>query len=156
MASLTPTETPTEEPPGNETITLTSEIVSAYVGNNPVSMTDLPDLIETVYGRLNRVGALVAPEPEQQPTVLMKRSVKKESITCLECGKAQKMLKSHLATARELTPETYREKWRLPDEYPMVAPEYAEKRRDLAKKIGLGRKPGAAASKRKPRSGKKA
>lgn len=147
MASTTRPETPTEEPTRDEMIALTSEIVSAYVSSNPVSTTDLPELIETVYATLDRVGTPAEPEPEQRPAVPVKGSVKRNAITCLECGKAQKMLKRHLASAHGLTPEEYRAKWRLPYDYPMTAPDYSETRRTLAKQIRLGRKPAKKSTK---------
>ena len=127
-----------------EVIVLTSGVVAAYVSNNSISTNDLPELIQSVYGKLSSLGAPAEPEVKQDPAVPIKRSVKKDAITCLECGKDQKMLKRHLATAHGLTPEEYRAKWHLPYDYPIVAPDYAEKRRSLAKQIGLGRKPAAA------------
>ncbi len=144
MATDTPNTDPNQSPTRDEMISLTTGIVSAYVSNNAVSTTDLPGLIETVYGSLNRVGTPAEPQIEQKPAVSVKKSVTNAAITCLECGKGQKMLKRHLATAHGLTPDEYRAKWNLPHDYPMVAPDYAEKRRDLAMKIGLGRKPAAA------------
>lgn len=120
---------------------LTSDIVAAHVSNNPVPIGDLPGLIETVYGKLN---ALSQPneEPvvELKPAVNPKRSVTEDFIICLEDGKKLKMLKRHLKTAYDMTPDDYRKKWGLPHDYPMVAPSYAKKRQQLAKKIGLGRK----------------
>lgn len=144
-----PSKDAPEQPAKHEDlISLTSEIVGAYVGNNAVSTTDVPALIETVYRTLSQVGAPATPELEQEPAVPVRRSVKKDSITCLECGKAQKMLKRHLGAAHGMTPEEYRAKWNLRPDYPMVAPDYTEKRRDLANRIGLGRKPGKALAKR--------
>lgn len=133
-----------------ELLELTSDIVSAYASNNALPSTDLPQLIETVYRTLSAVGApATGPETEQKPAVSIKKSVTSGGIICLECGREQKMLKRHLGTAHGITPEEYRAKWRLPYDYPMVAPDYAEKRRQLAKQIGLGRKPTKAAPKRK-------
>ena len=121
---------------------LTSEIVSAHVSNNPVSSTDLPQLIETVYTTLSGLKAgKPEPEPEQKPAVPIKKSVTDDYIVCLEDGKKLKMLKRHLNTAYGMTPEEYRQKWGLPADYPMVAPNYSKTRKELAKKIGLGRKP---------------
>ncbi len=137
-------ETPKETSPHNELIELTSAIVSAFVSNNAVSTGELPGLIESVHKTLTQVGQPAAPHVEQEPAVSVKRSITKQAIICLECGKQQKTLKRHLGTAHNLTPGDYRAKWNLRPDYPMVAPEYAEKRRDLAKKIGLGRKPAAA------------
>lgn len=129
----------------NETlITLTSDIVAAHVSNNSVSVEDVTSLITNVYGALSGLGqavAEVAVRPE--PAVSIRASVKPDYIVCLEDGKKLKMLKRHLMTHYNLTPEQYRQRWNLPADYPMVAPNYAEKRRELAKKIGLGRKPGA-------------
>lgn len=143
-----PTDTsntePNQSPKHDEMLSLTSDIVAAYVSNNAVATSDLPGLIQTVYDTLNRTGAPAQAEVKQDPAVPVKRSVKNDAITCLECGKAQKMLKRHLATAHGLTPEEYRAKWNLPHDYPMTAPDYAETRRNLAMKIGLGRKPAAA------------
>lgn len=125
-------------------ITLTSDIVSAHVGNNSVAVGDLPTLIANVY---NALAGLDQPAPVEEaapePAVSIRASVKNDYIVCLEDGKKLKMLKRHLMTRYNMTPEQYRTRWNLPADYPMVAPAYAEKRRDLAKKIGLGRKPAA-------------
>jgi predicted transcriptional regulator len=123
-------------------ITLTSDIVAAHVSNNSVAVGDLPTLITNVYSALaglNQPEAVAEPAPE--PAVSVRASVKNDHIVCLEDGKKLKMLKRHLATRYNMTPEQYRARWNLPADYPMVAPAYAEKRRELAKKIGLGRKP---------------
>ena len=123
-------------------ITLTSDIVAAHVSNNSVSVGDLPTLISNVYSALaglNQEAPVAEPAPE--PAVSIRASVKNDHIVCLEDGKKLKMLKRHLATRYNMTPEQYRARWNLPADYPMVAPAYAEKRRELAKKIGLGRKP---------------
>jgi len=128
----------------NETlITLTSDIVAAHVSNNSVAVGDIPSLITNVYGALAGLGhdSPVAEAPPE-PAVSVRASVKPDHIVCLEDGKKLKMLKRHLMTHYNLTPEQYRTRWNLPADYPMVAPNYAEKRRELAKKIGLGRKPG--------------
>ena len=125
-----------------ELLELTSEIVAAHVSNNPVPLGELPGLIETVFGTLSTLSKPPAePEVELKPAVPIKRSVQDDYITCLEDGKKLKMLKRHLKTAYDMTPEDYRAKWGLPHDYPMVAPSYARKRQQLAKKIGLGRKP---------------
>lgn len=125
-------------------ITLTSDIVSAHVGNNSVAVGDLPTLIANVY---NALAGLDQPAPVEEaapePAVSIRASVKHDYIVCLEDGKKLKMLKRHLSTRYNMTPDEYRARWNLPADYPMVAPAYAETRRDLAKKIGLGRKPGA-------------
>lgn len=126
-------------------LALTSDIVSAHVSNNPVPLGELPGLIETVFGTLSALGS-PAPEPqvELKPAVPIKKSVTDDYIVCLEDGKQLKMLKRHLKTAYDMTPEDYRAKWGLAHDYPMVAPNYAKKRQQLAKKIGLGRKPKAS------------
>jgi len=124
----------------NETlITLTADIVSAHVSNNSVSVSDLPALIQNVHNALNGLGQPVqAPEVKPEPAVSIRASVKPDYVVCLEDGKKLKMLKRHLMTHYQMTPEQYRAKWNLPADYPMVAPNYAEQRRSLAKKIGLG------------------
>ncbi len=126
-----------------EITALTAEIVGAYVGHHSVSATDLPDLIAMVGKGLADLGQASAnPEPEKlTPAVPIKKSVTPDHIICLEDGKKLKMLKRHLKTRFDMTPEEYRQRWGLKDDYPMVAPAYAETRSALAKKIGLGRKP---------------
>ncbi|GHC88617.1 MucR family transcriptional regulator [Novosphingobium pokkalii] len=138
-------------------ITLTSDIVAAHVSNNSVSVGDLPVLISNVYSALAglKPSEPVA-EPAPEPAVSIRASVKNDHIVCLEDGKKLKMLKRHLATRYNMTPEQYRARWNLPADYPMVAPAYAEKRRELAKKIGLGRKPAAAPAPAKRGRGKAA
>jgi predicted transcriptional regulator len=124
-------------------ITLTSDIVAAHLSNNDVAVDEVASLITNVYGALANLGE--APEPEEvrpEPAVSIRASIKPDYIVCLEDGKKLKMLKRYLRTNFDMTPEEYRARWNLPSDYPMVAPNYAEKRRDLAKKIGLGRKPG--------------
>ncbi len=124
-------------------LTLTADIVAAHVSNNSVSVGDVSGLIERVHSALAGLGAPAAePEPELKPAVSVRASVKPDYIVCLEDGKKLKMLKRHLMTHYQMTPEQYRAKWHLPADYPMVAPNYAEQRRNLAVKIGLGRKPG--------------
>ena len=123
-------------------ITLTSDIVAAHVSNNSVSVSDLPTLITNVYTALaGQEKPVEGEEPPPEPAVSIRASIKNDHIVCLEDGKKLKMLKRHLATRYNMTPEQYRTRWNLPADYPMVAPAYAEKRRELAKKIGLGRKP---------------
>lgn len=130
-------------------ITLTSDIVAAHVSNNDVAVTDVPGLITSVYTALANLGeAPVVEEVKLQPAVAVRNSVKPNYIVCLEDGKKLKMLKRYLRTNYNLSPEEYRARWGLPADYPMVAPNYAETRRDLAKKIGLGRKPGAGRPRR--------
>ncbi len=120
---------------------LTTEIVSAHVGNNTVALADLPQLIQDVYKTLAAVGTAPAPVERPQPAVPIKKSVTPDYLVCLEDGKKLKMLKRHLKTAYDMTPEDYRERWGLPADYPMVAPNYAKHRSSLAKQIGLGTKP---------------
>ncbi|WP_291830222.1 MucR family transcriptional regulator [Bosea sp. (in: a-proteobacteria)] len=121
---------------------LTAEIVSAHVSNNPVSISDLPNLIQEVYRTLANMGQpVVVPVEKPQPAVPIKKSVTPEFLICLEDGKKLKMLKRHLKTAFNLTPDQYREKWGLDSNYPMVAPNYTKHRSTLAKRIGLGTKP---------------
>ena len=122
-------------------VTLTADIVAAHVSNNSVAVSDLPVLIQNVHGALTGLGRPAAePEVKQEPAVSIRSSVKPDYIVCLEDGKKLKMLKRHLMTHYQMTPEQYRQKWNLPADYPMVAPNYAEQRRTLAKKIGLGTK----------------
>lgn len=130
-----------DESPSQELLTLTTQIVAAHVGHNKVEMTELPPLIEQVYRTLANVGFEPPPQPERpQPAVPIKKSVTPEYIVCLEDGKQLKMLKRHLKTAYNMTPEEYRERWQLAPDYPMVAPNYARQRSKLAKDIGLGTK----------------
>jgi predicted transcriptional regulator len=122
-------------------VTLTADIVSAHVSNNSVAVSDLPLLIQNVHSALSGLGTAAAePEVKQEPAVSIRSSIKPDYIVCLEDGKKLKMLKRHLMTHYQMTPEQYRAKWGLPADYPMVAPNYAEQRRTLAKKIGLGTK----------------
>lgn len=124
-------------------ITLTSDIVAAHVSNNDVAVEDVPTLITNVYSALAGLGGNASQVEERpEPAVSVRSSVKKDRLTCLDCGKKMKMLKRHLSTEHHMTPDEYRARWELSSDYPMVAPDYAETRRDLAKKIGLGRKPG--------------
>ncbi len=122
-------------------LTLTADIVAAHVSNNSVAVNDLPNLIQNVHGALTGIsGASTAPEPKPEPKVSIRSSVKPDYIVCLEDGKRLKMLKRHLMTHYNMTPDQYRQKWGLSADYPMVAPNYAEQRRTLAKSIGLGTK----------------
>lgn len=125
---------------GADLLGLTAEIVSAHVSNNPVSVTDLPSLIMEVHRTLASLGTVAAPiEVEKKPpAVPVKKSITPDYLICLEDGKKLKMLKRHLQTSYNLSPEQYREKWGLPTDYPMVAPNYAKHRSSLAKQIGLG------------------
>ena len=126
----------------NDTSTLefVSKIVSAYVSKNSLPSGELPDLIMTVREALERPDRAALSPPE--PAVPIKRSVKPEDVVCLEDGMKLKMLKRHLRTAYSMSPDEYRQKWGLASDYPMMAPEYAARRSELAKKIGLGRKAG--------------
>jgi len=130
-----------EHPAGANVLGLTAQIVSAHVSNNSVSPDALPSLIQEVYKTLAGVGKEPAQPDRPAPAVPVKKSVFPDHIVCLEDGKKLKMLKRHLKTAYDMTPEQYRERWGLPPEYPMVAPNYARHRSSLAKKIGLGTKP---------------
>ena len=122
---------------------LTTEIVSAYVSNNPIAASQLPDLITSTFQCVNGLSATVGtPEPEQKdPAVSIKKSIRDDHLVCLECGKKFKSLKRHLMSHHSLTPDEYRTSWNLKSDYPMVAPAYAKRRSKLAKEIGLGRKP---------------
>jgi predicted transcriptional regulator len=127
-------------------ITLTADIVAAHVSNNSVAINDLANLIANVHGALVGLTDVVpVAEPKQEPAVSVRSSVKPDYIVCLEDGKRLKMLKRHLMTQYQMTPADYRAKWKLPADYPMVAPSYAQQRKELAVKIGLGRKPRSAA-----------
>ena len=129
------------------TIVMVSEIVSAYVSKNSLPPSELPHLIKTVHDALSspEQGASSAPEP----AVPIKKSIRPDYVICLEDGKKLKMLKRHLRTAYNMSPDEYRQKWGLASDYPMVAPKYAARRSELAKKIGLGRKAGQKVKSRK-------
>ncbi len=131
-------------------ITLTSDIVAAHVSNNNVDVDDVPSLITKVHAALASLDNGGAAEEEiPEPAVSIRASQKKDHLVCLDCGKKMKMLKRHLMTEHGLTIDEYRQRWGLSADYPMVAPDYAETRRDLAKKIGLGRKPGQKRGRKK-------
>ncbi|WP_353216272.1 MucR family transcriptional regulator [Sandarakinorhabdus sp.] len=124
-----------------ELLALTADIVASHFANNTVTPADVPGVIESVYATLSRLGTAVAPPPpKQEPFVAIRSSIKPDFIVCLEDGKKLKMLKRHLMTRYGMTPDDYRTKWGLSADYPMVAPNYAEQRRTLAKSIGLGTK----------------
>ena len=130
-------------------LTLTADIVAAHVSNNSVAVNDLPNLIQNVHAALSGIaGSSGAAEAKPEPKVSIRSSIKPDYIVCLEDGKKLKMLKRHLMTHYNMTPDQYRQKWGLSADYPMVAPNYAEQRRTLAKSIGLGTK------RRKTRGGK--
>jgi predicted transcriptional regulator len=125
--------------PAEALIALTADIVSAHVANNNVAGSDLPDLIQNVHDALSTLGGVTPdPQPKREPAVPIRASIKPDYLVCLEDGKKLKMLKRHLLTHFGLSPDEYRAKWGLPADYPMIAPNYAEQRRSLAKQIGLG------------------
>lgn len=129
----------TEKAGPSSLLELTTEIVAAHVSNNSVAPTDLPQLIDQVYQSLSNIGKGPAGTAERpKPAVAIKRSIHPDYIVCLEDGKKLKMLKRHLKTSYNMTPESYRERWGLAADYPMVAPNYARQRSKLAKEIGLG------------------
>ncbi|MDJ0277171.1 MucR family transcriptional regulator [Sphingomonas sp. 2R-10] len=120
-------------------IALTADIVAAHVGNNNIDVGEIPTLIREVHGALATLGTPAdEPAARPEPAVAIRASIKPDYIVCLEDGRKLKMLKRHLMTHFNMTPEQYRAKWNLPADYPMVAPNYAEQRRTLAKQIGLG------------------
>jgi predicted transcriptional regulator len=122
-------------------LTLTADIVAAHVSNNSVAVIDLPNLIQNVHQALSGISPRTpASEEKPEPKVSIRSSIKPDYISCLDCGKKQKMLKRHLMTNHSMTPDDYRQRWSLSSDYPMVAPNYAEQRRALAKSIGLGTK----------------
>lgn len=129
-------------------LTLTADIVSAHVSNNSVSAGDVAALIANVHSALTGLGTPVVEEaPVQDPAVSIRASVKPDYVVCLEDGKKMKMLKRHLQTHHQMTPAEYKAKWKLPADYPLVAPNYAEQRKGLALKIGLGKKKDTPAAK---------
>jgi predicted transcriptional regulator len=132
----------------DQVLGLTAQIVSAHVRHNAVPPDALPGLIQEVYKTLTNVGTQPAQAEKPTPAVPVKQSIRQDRIICLEDGKSFSMLKRHLMTDHKLTPQQYRDKWGLPRDYPMVAPNYAQTRSTLAKKIGLGRKAGKPAAKR--------
>jgi predicted transcriptional regulator len=135
------TNMPDTENADDTLLTLTADIVAAHVSNNSVAVNDLPNLIQNVHGALSAIaGTTSAAEPKPEPKVSIRASIKPDYIVCLEDGKRLKMLKRHLMTHYNMTPDQYRQKWGLSADYPMVAPNYAEQRRALAKSIGLGTK----------------
>jgi len=131
----------TEKPSQSELLELTTEIVAAHASNNTLAPSDLPQLIQSVFQTLANVEASPAAPEKPRPAVSPKRSIFPDYIICLEDGKKLKMLKRHLKTAYNMTPDQYRDRWGLGADYPMVAPNYAKHRSNLAKKIGLGTKP---------------
>lgn len=134
---------------------LTGKIVSSHISNNSVDAEQLPELIRQVYQTLVTLEKNGSETEKLQPVVPIKRSVFPDYIVCLEDGKKLKMLKRHIQSAYGLTPEQYRERWNLPPDYPMVAPNYAERRSNLAREIGLGRKTVTNGKRSFPRRGRK-
>ena len=129
----------------DQVLGLTAQIVSAHVRHNTVAPDALPGLIQDVYRALSNIGQQPVQGEKSAPAVPVKQSIRPDRTICLEDGKSFSMLKRHLMTDHKLTPQQYREKWALPRDYPMVAPDYAKTRSALAKKIGLGRKAGRPA-----------
>src|SRR5258708_36411363 len=136
-------------------LALTADIVSAHVGNHTVALNELPKLISSVHTALAATTAPVAETPKQKPAVPVRSSVKPDYIVSLESGKKMKMLKRYLMTNYGMTPADYRAKWGLPKDYPMVAPNYAQQRKELAVKIGLGRGGRKATPKAAPKAAPK-
>ena len=135
---------------GKSLIEMTTVVVAAYLRNNSVASAQISEVIHTVHDALKGLSGGGEPEPEPlKPAVPIRRSVTPDYIVCLEDGKQLKMLKRHLRTTYDLTPEEYRAKWGLPADYPMVAPNYAQQRSDFAKKIGLGRQATGRTGRRK-------
>jgi predicted transcriptional regulator len=134
-----------EKASAGDLLRMTAEVAAAYVGNNTLPASQLPDVIKTIYSSIAALDGNSASigGVGLKPMVPVKKSITPEYIVCLEDGKKLKMLKRHLRTSYNMTPEEYRIKWGLPADYPMVAPNYAAQRSAFAKKIGLGRKPGA-------------
>jgi len=129
----------TDLPKTEELLQWTSQILSSHLRSTTVPLSELPDLVRTVYRTLEGVSGGGPTAPDLTPAVPIRRSVTPDHIVCLEDGRKLKMLKRHLKTAYDMTPEEYRARWGLPADYPMVAPNYAKQRSNLAKKIGLGR-----------------
>ncbi len=128
---------PTPNPADN--IQLTTDIVASFVNNNTISVEELPGLIQSVYSTMADLSNAQSKPVNQKPAVSVARSIKDDYIVCLEDGAKLKMLKRYIRTRFNLTPDEYRQKWKLPSDYPMVAPAYARRRSDLAREIGLGK-----------------
>jgi Predicted transcriptional regulator len=135
----------------DDLLVLTTDIVSSYVSNNVVPAADLPSLIQTVHGSLTGLGikAEEVKTEAPEPAVPIKKSIKPDMITCLECGKGFKSLRRHLNSHHDQSPDEYRARWSLPADYPMVAPQYSEARSSLAKRMGLGQRRTKVGKKRK-------
>jgi predicted transcriptional regulator len=141
----------------NTLIQLTADIVAAHVGHNAVPASDIPIIITSVHAALAKLGQPTSPEPvKPEPAVSVRSSVKPDYIVCLEDGKKLKALKRYLRTHYDMSPDEYRAKWGLPTTYPMVAPSYSERRRELAHKIGLGKQPSRPAAQKKASPTKRA
>lgn len=125
----------------SDLLDMTTAVVSSFVSNNPISPNDLPELMRSVHSKLTELGDDQSPPARPDPAVPISKSITQNHIICLEDGKKLKMLKRYLRTRYNLTPEEYRARWNLPVDYPMVAPEYADRRSRFAKEIGLGKKP---------------
>jgi len=135
----------------DELLRMTAEVVSAYVSNNAIAAGQLPEVINSVYGSLRGLDGDGRADENLKPAVPIKKSIHPDFLVCLEDGKKLKMLKRHLRSTYNLTPDAYRQKWGLPPDYPMVAPNYAQQRSAFAKKIGLGKSGGRAAKKAAPK-----
>ncbi|MBI2239598.1 MAG: MucR family transcriptional regulator [Magnetospirillum gryphiswaldense] len=137
-------DNPADKISHDDILRMAVDVVSAYVSNNPLPATQIPEVINTVYASLASLDSTPAETKVEapKPAISVKKSVHPDYIICLEDGKKLKMLKRHLRTTYSMTPDEYRAKWGLPPDYPMVAPNYAAQRSDFAKKIGLGRKAG--------------
>lgn len=136
-----------------DVVSIAADIVAAYVSNNPLPVGELPKLIGDIHAALQGIGTpATAPIVKQEPAVSIKRSLTPDYIICLEDGKKFKSLKRHIAVHFNLSPDEYRQKWNLPADYPMVAPNYSASRSVLAKSIGLGRKPAPAPAEKPKRA----
>ncbi|MEQ8348714.1 MAG: MucR family transcriptional regulator [Sneathiellaceae bacterium] len=145
------TETSSKAADTGQLLDFTTQIVTAFVRQNSLTADALPQVIDEVYKALKGVAAgPAAPEAAAAPAVPVRKSVTPDYLVCLEDGRKLKMLKRHLRTRYDMTPEDYRKKWNLPADYPMVAPNYAASRSDLARQIGLGRTPKAKAAAKAP------
>ena len=154
---MTDTNTAVADTQGNDLVGFTAQVVAAFVGNSSnLNADDVPNIISQVHSSFVGLSGMSSEQEKPEPAVAIRSSVKKDHIVCLEDGKKMKMLKRYLRTHYNMSPDEYRAKWGLPADYPMVAPDYAEKRRDLAKKIGLGRKPGQKVARKKASTAKTA
>ena len=139
MTKTAPPEPQTEGVPRSDLLRMAGEIVAVYVGRNTLPPTQIPELIVSVFNTLSELGQQHAPAQGMEPAVPIRKSVTPDHIVCLEDGKKLKMLKRYLRSTYGLSPEEYRNKWNLPTDYPMVAPNYAKRRSEFAKKSGLGK-----------------